>query len=272
MTSKQVTILKASVPSKDDDGAQRDRFVTAMLDMSPTELKHQSPMRLTVSVLVHILLISAAIILPIYFANKSLNLKGITATYLVAPLPPAPPPPPAITRATVQSPSRAFKATPLIAPRVIPKTVAMVAEAPPPLNPAGGVVGGVPGGTAGGVLGGTLGGAAELPPPPPAPARVAVVRVGGDVKPPRLLSEVKPIYPILAREAKVQGQVIIFAVIDPQGNVVSAHAVSGPLMLVPAALEAVEQWKYAPTYLDGQPVSLAMNVTVDFNMGGGEGF
>jgi protein TonB len=61
--------------------------------------------------------------------------------------------------------------------------------------------------------------------------------------------------------------VIIDAVIDKTGNVVSEHAVSGPGLLVPAALSAVEQWKYKPTYLNGQAVDLAMQVTVNFQLG-----
>ncbi len=61
---------------------------------------------------------------------------------------------------------------------------------------------------------------------------------------------------------------VVDAVIDSEGNVVKAHAVSGPGLLIPAALSAVEQWKYAPTYLNGVAVSIAMNVTVDFNLHG----
>ncbi len=263
---------KALEPGEGAGAADTDRFIAAMLDMSPTEHKRQSPLRLTVSVLVHILLIAAVIITPIYFADNSLDLKSMTTTFLVAPRPPAPPPPPAaIVQKVAQVAPKVFQPTPLVAPKAIPKTVAMVADAPPPLNVGGGTIGGIPDGDVGGVLGGTLGGSGVLPPPPPAAPAQGVLRVGGDVKPPRLLSAVQPEYPAVARTARIQGQVVVDAVIDERGNVVKAHAVSGPGLLIPAALNAVEQWKYAPTYLNGVAVSLAMNVTVDFNLHGNEG-
>jgi protein TonB len=94
-----------------------------------------------------------------------------------------------------------------------------------------------------------------------------IVRVGGNVKPPQLVQNVQPQYPTVARMAHVQGNVVIDAVIDKTGNVVSAHAISGPGLLVPAALDAVHQWKYKPTYLNGEPVDLAMEVTVNFQLG-----
>jgi periplasmic protein TonB len=274
MLTREVPNVKTVGSGNVAGAAQQDRFIDAMFDMSPSETKRRPPLRLAVSALVHILVIAAALIIPIYFADNSIDFKAMTATYLVAPIPPAPPPPPApaVQREVAQATRRTFTPTVLVAPREIPKTISTVAAAPPPLSVTEGVLGGVPGGTAGGVLGGTLGGSAVLPPPPPpAPARSEVVRVGGDVKPPRLLSEVQPVYPTIARVARVQGQVVVSAIIDPNGNVVSARAVSGPGLLMPAALEAVEKWKYAPTYLDGQAVSLAMDVTVTFNIGGSAG-
>jgi protein TonB len=135
------------------------------------------------------------------------------------------------------------------------------AEAAPPSLDNAGVVGGVPGGVAGGILGGT----GTVPGPPPA-AKQAVVRVGGNVKAPQIVQKTDPPYPSVARMAHVEGTVVIDAVIDKTGNVVREHAVSGPSLLIPAALNAVRGWKYQPTYLNGEAVDLAMEVTVDFKL------
>jgi outer membrane biosynthesis protein TonB len=65
----------------------------------------------------------------------------------------------------------------------------------------------------------------------------------------------------------VQGRVVIDAIIDDHGNVVELHVVSGQPLLVPAALQNVAQWKYEPTYLNGEPISVEMVVNVDFKLG-----
>lgn len=84
------------------------------------------------------------------------------------------------------------------------------------------------------------------------------------MKPPRQTYREALSYPVLAKTARIQGVVIIDAVIDEHGNVVQAHAISGPPLLVPAALTTVMNWKYEPSYLDGEPISVAMHLTVEF--------
>jgi len=91
------------------------------------------------------------------------------------------------------------------------------------------------------------------------------VKVGGDVKEPQLLSHVMPQYPLTAKEAGIQGDVVIQTTVDEHGNVSSAKVVSGPMMLRGPALEALKRWKYAPSTLNGQPISVQMSVTVKFN-------
>ncbi len=135
---------------------------------------------------------------------------------------------------------------------------------------AGGVPGGMPGGSIGGVLGGILGGipnAAGAVAPPPVAAPKKPLRIGGNVKPPRQIFAPRLDFPILAKQAGVQGRVVIDAIIDDHGNVVELHVVSGQPLLIPAALQNVSQWKYEPTYLNGEPISLAMVVNVDFKLG-----
>ena len=133
-----------------------------------------------------------------------------------------------------------------------------------------GVPGGMPGGQVGGVIGGILGGAMNNEPAPAAPAREGPkkpLRVGGVVKPPRLIYGPAPEYPILAKQALISGVVVIEAIIDENGNVTEMHAVSGQPLLVTAALKAVSKRKYEPTYLDGEPTPIALRVEVSFKAG-----
>lgn len=95
---------------------------------------------------------------------------------------------------------------------------------------------------------------------------MAPVRVGGRVKEPRKLYAPAPEYPILAKQARVEGAVVIEAIIDASGNVVEAKVVSGPALLMKAALDAVRQWKFEPTYLNEQPVAVDLIVTVEFRL------
>ena len=94
------------------------------------------------------------------------------------------------------------------------------------------------------------------------------VRVGGDIKEPRRILDVKPEYPPIAQQAGIQGIVIIEAIIGTDGAVESARILRPVPMLDQAALDAVTQWRYAPTLLNGQPVKVVMTVTVTFNLSG----
>ena len=93
-----------------------------------------------------------------------------------------------------------------------------------------------------------------------------VVRVGSGVKPPRQTYSADPVYPPLARETHIWGTVVVDAVIDEHGDVVQARVVSGHPLLVDAALKAVLLWKYEPTTLNGQPVSVELQVQVRFKL------
>ena len=94
----------------------------------------------------------------------------------------------------------------------------------------------------------------------------APVRVGGSVKEPKKIKDVKPVYPEDAKAAGVQGVVIIEAVIGTDGKVVEVKALRPVPMLDDAALDAVRQWEYTPTLLNGEPVSVIMTVTVNFSL------
>jgi protein TonB len=101
----------------------------------------------------------------------------------------------------------------------------------------------------------------EINPPPPA-APAPVIKPGGDVKPPKPISSVPPVYPPTARTMGIEGNVVVSASIGPTGAVVAAKVISGPAMLRQAALDAVRRWKYQPATLNGQPVPVDISVTV----------
>jgi periplasmic protein TonB len=256
------------VPDPSARTAHSDTFLNAMLELPSVEgPKSRGPLKMALSVVIHAVVIALLIFVPLYFAkNVIVPKKLVEPTYIFTPPPPpAPPPPAAATQApkTIVQQPKIVEPTPLVAPKVVPKTTPVTAEnavAAPDLGETGGVPGGVPGG----VLGGVLGGTGATPGPPAPPKNPAVVRVGGNVKPPQLVQKVEPQYPTVARMAHVQGTVVIDAIISKNGSVISAHAVSGPGLLIPSALDAVKQWKYKPTYLNGQAVDLAMQVTVNF--------
>ena len=130
--------------------------------------------------------------------------------------------------------------------------------------PEGGVAGGVEGGVPGGVVGGVVGGLPEAPPPPPPPQ--APVRVGGNIRPPTKIKDVKPVYPSIAQSARVQGVVIIEATIGPDGKVNDARVLRSIPLLDQSALDAVRQWQFTPTLLNGVPVPVIMTVTVNFTL------
>jgi protein TonB len=140
-----------------------------------------------------------------------------------------------------------------------------------------GVVGGVPGGVAGGTPGGVLGGiigsvpSAAPPPPPvkkeePKPATPQRIKVGGNVQQARLVRQPRPVYPPLAKQARIQGVVKLSAIISKDGTVQHLEVISGHPLLVPSALEAVKQWVYQPTLLNGEPVEVVTQIDVNFTL------
>jgi TonB family protein len=130
--------------------------------------------------------------------------------------------------------------------------------------------GGVPGGVVGGVAGGVPRDAPPPPPPPPPPGMMvdgmAPLRVGGTIKTPTKIKDVRPVYPPEAMAAKVTGVVIVEAVIDTTGKVREARVLRSIALLDEAATDAVKQWEFTPTLLNGAPVPVIMTVTVNFTL------
>lgn len=232
------------------------------------------------SFVLQMFLLAVAILIPLIYTD-TLPRTQLTS-FLVAPPPPPPPPPPpaAAPVKVVKVIPRQFDAGRLMAPKAIPKEIAMIKEEelPPPVSGAVGVVGGVPGGVPGGTPGGVIGGiigsvpSAAPPPPPvkeaPKPQTPQRIRVGGNVQQAKLIRQPKPVYPPLARQARIQGTVRLTAVIAKDGTIQELQVVNGHPLLVPSALEAVKQWVYQPTLLNGEPVEVVTQIDVNFTLSG----
>jgi protein TonB len=216
------------------------------------------------------LLLGVLILIPLIY-TEALP-KQQLMTFLVAPPPPPPPPPPpaAAPVVKVQKIVSEIDQGELRTPTKIPEKVKMIKEEDtPPSSAIGGVVGGVPGGVPGGQMGGVIGGIiSSTPVPVPKVATPQRVRVSQGVSQGLLIHQVKPTYPPLARQARIQGSVVLQAVIAKDGTIQNLHVVSGHPMLTGAAMEAVKQWRYKPYFLNGEPVEVETQITVNFTLSG----
>jgi len=122
------------------------------------------------------------------------------------------------------------------------------------------------------VIGGILGaGISAAPPPPPVkeapkPTTPQRIRVGGNVQQANLIRKVQPVYPPLAKQARIQGTVRFTAIIGKDGTIQNLQLVTGHPLLVEAARQAVSQWQYKPTLLNGEPVEVVTQIDVNFTL------
>jgi periplasmic protein TonB len=212
-------------------------------------------------------LVGILILIPLIYTDALP--KGMTMSFLVAPPPPPPPPPPAAAPIKIVKMVSEVVNGQLRAPTKIPDKVQMIKEDENPPDLGGGVPGGVPGGIAGGSAGGVIGGilssAAVAVPKAATPTRV---RVSQGVSAGLLIRKVQPNYPQLAKQARIQGQVVLQAEISKDGTIQNLQLISGHPMLAPAAIEAVKQWRYKPYLLNGEPVAVDTQVIVNFSLSG----
>ena len=224
-----------------------------------------------VSFLLQFMIIGVMVLIPLIF-TEALP-KTVTLGFLVAPPPPPPPPPPAAAPVKIVKVIQTDIVNgQLRTPTKIPKKVEMIKEdeAPPPEMATGGVVGGVPGGVPGGQMGGVIGGIiSSTPVAVPKVATPQRVRVSLGVSQGLLIKKVQPNYPPLARQARIQGTVLLQAEISKDGTIENLRLISGHPMLAPAAIEAVKQWRYKPYMLNGEPVAVETQVQVNFTLSGG---
>jgi protein TonB len=238
-----------------------------LLDSAPVRKRESSRLPAISSIVVHVLLVTAIVIIPLFSDEippaADNALRAFFALPVAAPPPPPPPPPPAAgARPVAKAPAVARPPDPgrFVAPVEIPD--AIVPEETLSLGMEGGVPGGVEGGVPGGVVGGIVGGLpSEAPPPPP-----RVVRVGGQIKAPRLLKNITPEYPELAARANLSGLVILELRVSEDGVVKSAQVLRSHPLFDEPALAAVRQWRYAPLLLNGVASEFIVNVTVSFRL------
>jgi protein TonB len=159
------------------------------------------------------------------------------------------------------------------APTEVPDEIPVPMDDIPEVSSLSGVLGGVPGGVPGGVVGGVPGGVirgviggvpSAAPPPPPPPKKKDPIRVGGSVQESKIINKVHPKYPPLAKRARVKGMVMLQVTVNEQGLVSQVKLIRGHPMLNQAAIDAVSQWRYSPTLLNGEPVPVIATVTVNF--------
>lgn len=274
---KPVLRASASVLPKSDlwdrpKFTPRPMFADSILDFGQEKKRHA--FATTTSFVLNCLAVGLMLIMPLVF-TEGLP-KAQLLTFLVAPPPPPPPPSPAaeqVQRVVRQTQTDLLNTGQLRTPTRIPKKVEMIheEEAPPPMPAStGGVIGGfggAPGGQIGGVIGSIVSATSNLSAVPkfvpPTPQRV---RISQGVTKGLLIQKIEPTYPPLARAARVQGEVVLSAIIDSNGQINNLQLVSGHPMLVPAAIAAVKQWRYKPYLLNGQPVEVETTITVIFSL------
>jgi protein TonB len=218
------------------------------------------------SVALHSLAAAAVVILPLLVAESlPASATGVRA-FFVEPMtvpPPPPPPPPALRGAAAPAPTlrNEPKTGGLVPPVEIPTDIRPESsiDMGGPAGDPNGVEGGVPNGVVGAIV-------ADSPEAAANPPAATPLRVGGDVREPRKVVHVAPVYPDLALKAGIEGVVIVEATIDDRGRVRDATVLRGVPVLDEAALEAVRQWVYTPTLLDGVPTPVVMTVTVRFQL------
>ena len=210
------------------------------------------------------------LLLPLLYTEGIPRLQSMTQDLVAPAPPPALPPPPTNVRQARLLASNLLSDGRIIAPQSIPNhTEQVVDTVPPPPVDIGQL--GVPGGfgdrLARGVVPFAVGSGISpvVPPPPKAttnPPRISRMMEGN------LIHRVQPQYPALAIMARVQGEVVLRAVIGKDGTIENVQAISGSPLLLHAAVDAVSQWRYLPYYLNGEPVEVDTQVTVNFVLSG----
>jgi periplasmic protein TonB len=211
--------------------------------------------------------VAVLILIPLLYTEALPKLRSTISV--------APPPPPAPPRSTAAVKVIKIVQTDIVqgklrAPAVIPKQVKMIAEEEaPPAIAGNGVVDSVQSGRTdgqGGVISSIVSSA------PMADLKIVtprLVRVSQGVTAGLLTRKVQPTYPPLARQARIQGVVVLQAEISKDGAIQNLFLISGHPMLVPAAIEAVKQWRYRPYILNGEPVAVETQITVNFTLSAG---
>ena len=267
--SRQVTLLEdKKEQSFLSFSLQEEDLFHDSLVISGARFRPLSPWAVVGSMTLLSLLLLALVLISLYHTEVLLpERRTLTMLYV----------PPAAAASSVTSPPVPRSTFRNIQPKmIIPSAVQTTQEAPSaPVVTAGGVVGGVPGGVVGGIPGGVLSDLlrsnGSAPPvlastPVPAPKRM---RLPARIAEANLVYDVAPKYPSEAGRERIEGTVVLMAVIGKDGTVRDVRVESGLPVLAQAAIEAVKQWRYRPYLLNGEPVEIDSQITINFNLSRG---
>jgi periplasmic protein TonB len=221
-----------------------------------------------VSFAVQALGLGCLLVLPLFYTEGLPKLALIGRILAPAPPPAVSPAPPRASSAS--APQSSLTGNRLISPRQIPPTVTMLTDTTPPLLIVDSYMADVGHSTGdarvrGGVIGSIGDSNVALPPPVPTVHHPPTSRMMEG----NLIYRVQPEYPALARQIRIQGLVVLRAIISRDGTIENLQALSGHPLLIPSALNAVRQWRYRPYVLNGAPVEVETEVKVNFILSGG---
>jgi len=226
----------------------------------------RKPYTVALSLLLQLAAICLLILVPLLY-TQALPSAQLKSMLTAPPPPPSVPKPPTVGMRKVGV-ARTLQLAKLVAPSVIPKHIVMINEAP--AAPVIGLAAETDGATgSNALLFGSPGEILRGAPPPPMPTKPkgsGPVRVGGVVAEANVIRRVQPVYPAVAKSARVQGIVEFTAIISKEGRVENLQLVRGHPLLVNAARDAILQWQYRPTMLNGQAVEVMTTITVNFTL------
>jgi protein TonB len=203
-------------------------------------------------------LLGLLILVPLIYTEALPN--GMLKTMLVAPPPPAAP----ATRTPVRTASRVRLPLGEIRPHPLIPTRISTEVGEPPIE----YVDVEPSASTNGTPLTDLINRAVPPPPTPVGQKTQRIRVGGSVQAASIINRVMPQYPAIAKTAHVSGTIVLHAIIAKDGTVQELTYISGPPLLIKAAMDAVREWRYRPTMLNGEPVEVETTIDMVFNLGG----
>ncbi|MGB6247937.1 MAG: TonB family protein [Terriglobales bacterium] len=212
------------------------------------------------------LLLLALIVIPLFRTDPLPKRETLTMLYL------QPPSAAGSVATNLQAPKLASTYIPAASTGITAPVDKTQEAPPPPVSTMGGVVGGVPGGTVGGVPGGAFGEMLNSAPSVPVLAKSPVptplkrMRIASRVAEANLIHDVAPQYPPEAGRARIEGTVVLMAVIGTDGTVKDVRIESGLPILAQAAIDAVKQWRYKPYMIDGEPVEVDSRITINFTL------